>query len=155
MFNECVVATLSQQKQMRLYRPSDGEKLAHKVDDAFFAANPDRRFAIRESLSGEFDSGHKLPHAQRFAMAYDSRPALWVLVLSSNNGTYRVLPVYRGQHFFPVVCDYLGVFAQSFNDAACLALLDEFDMRGGVDAESWKAWQSALNPVPLQVSDAL
>jgi hypothetical protein len=154
MFNEYVAVTLSQQEQMRLYRPSDGDELAHKVDDAFFAANPERRFAIRESLSGEFDSGHKLPQAQRFAMAYDSRPALWVLVLSSNNGTYRVLPVYRGPHFFPVICDYHGVFAQCFNDAACLALLDEIHMLGGADAESWKAWQRTCCAAFTQVSDA-
>jgi hypothetical protein len=135
------VATLSQQMRCRVYSPSDGNELAYKVDDAFFSANQTRRFAIRESLAGELENGHDFAHAQGLATLYAQRPPLWMLVISSGNGTYRVFPIYRGAHFFPVVCQYRGTFAQCSNDAACLALFDECDLRGGCDGGAWGHWE--------------
>jgi hypothetical protein len=135
------VATLSQDMKARVYTPSDGELLAYKVDDAFFNSNPTRRVAIRETTPGELENGHDLAAACGLSLLYAQRPPLWMMVLSSGTGTYRVFPVYRGQHFFPVVCAYQGTFAKCSSDAACLALFDECDMRGGFDVDEWTAWQ--------------
>lgn len=136
------VATLSQDMKVRIYTPSDGDLLAYKVDDAFFNDNPKRRVVIRESLPGELENGHELAERCGLSMLYAQRPSLWMMVLSSGNGTYRVFPIYRGQHFFPVECVYQGTFAKCSNDAACLALFDECDMKGGLDVDAWIAWQS-------------
>jgi hypothetical protein len=136
------VATLSQDTKVRVYTPSDGELPAHKVDDRFFNDNPKRRVAIRQSLPGELENGHELAERCGLGTLYAQRPPLWMMVLSSGNGKYRVFPAYRGQHFFPVVQAYQGTFAKCSNDAACLELFDECDLRGGMDAEAWIAWQS-------------
>ena len=137
-----VVGTLSQSFHVRVYSPSDGNELAYKVDDAFFADNPKRRVSIRESLPGELENGFELAEHCGLSTLYAQRPALWLLVLSSGNGTYRVLPAFRGPHYFPVVCAYQGTFAQCCNDAACFALFDEFNMRGGLDSEAWAKWEA-------------
>jgi len=127
--------------KVRVYSPSDGEMLAYTVDDAFFTAHPRRRVAIRESLPGELENGHDLAEACGLSKLYSQRPPLWMMVHSSGNGTYRVFPVYRGQHFFPVVCAYQGTFAKVSSDAAAWVLFDEMDLRGGCDMEAWTAWQ--------------
>lgn len=141
MFIRFAVATLSQQMKCRVYTPSDGNQLAFKVDDAFFVDNPTRRIAIRESLPDELENGQPFAEAQGLASLYAERPPLWMLVISSNNGTYRVFPIYRGAHFFPIVGQHRGTFAQCSNDAACLALFDECDLRGGCDGEAWGEWE--------------
>jgi hypothetical protein len=129
----------------RVYTPSDGELLAYQVDDAFFSDNPKRRIAIRASLADELENGHELAERYGLSMLYAQRPPLWTMVLSSGTGIYRVFPIYRGQHFFPVVCAYQGTFAKCSSDAACLSLFDECDMCGGLDTDAWIAWQNKWN----------
>ena len=141
MYTRFVVATISQQMRARVYTPSDGDALAYKVDDAFFRENPTRRVSIRESLPGELENGHDFANTTGLGGIYSRRPQLWMIVFSSGNGTYRAFPIWRGQQFFPVIVAYQGVFANVCNDAACLALFDECDMRGGVDAEAMAKWQ--------------
>lgn len=142
MFVRFVVTTLSQQMKARVYTPSDGELPAYRVTDAFFNDNPKRRIAIRESLPGELENGHETASGLGLGTLYAQRPPLWMLVLSSGNGVYRVFPVYRGSNYFPVVCACQGTFAKCCNDDACLVLFDEFDTRGGLDAEEYTAWQN-------------
>jgi hypothetical protein len=128
--------------KVRIYTPSDGDLPAYKITDAFFNDNPKRRVAIRESLPGELENGHDLADHCGLSTLYAQRPPLWMMVYSSGTGTYRVFPVYRGQHFFPVVQAYQGTFAKVSSDAAAWVLFDEMDSHGGMDAEAWTAWQS-------------
>ncbi len=148
------VATLSQEMKVRVYTPSDGDLPAYQVDDAFFNDNQKRRVAIRESLPGELENGHELAERCGLTTLYSQRPPLWMLVLSSGTGTYRVLPIYRGTHFFPVECAYKGTFAKCNSDAACFALFDECDMRGGMDGEAWTTWQREWTAAFTQIATA-
>lgn len=125
------ILSLPQAGLILIDTPSSHHKTAYKYDLAEFRSvrGGKKRAILRNRLDGEFQD----------SISPLRGPALWIFVVSIDNGVHIKIPIYRGVEFFNTrSLDSLYLrCTDAVSDSEISNIVQSCIIRGGLDTEEW------------------